>query len=299
MNHKHLIELKDYGAAPFVVNINEAAKQNNNFRTTLWTGNHLQLALMSIPVGGDIGLEIHPNVDQFIRIEEGQGLVKMGQSKDYLDFQENVYNDYAIIIPAGRWHNLINTGNIPIKLYTIYAPPNHPFGTIHVTKEEAEAEEKFLSNNNQKEENVPVNNLFGADAAKADNQLTMESMLRYAIQDECLARARNLFAIAKFGQQRPFNNILNAEEQNISYLMSLFTKYNMELPIDISWCYVKVTANIIESLEELIQGKIDNIAMYERFLNQYVPSEVNNTFLLLRNASQNHLQSFQRALSFY
>jgi Mannose-6-phosphate isomerase len=136
------IQLKDYGPQPFVVNIDEATKQNNTFRTALWTGNHLQLTLMSIPVGGEIGLESHPYLDQFIRIEEGQGLVKMGDRKNYLDFQRRVYDDFAFIIPAGKWHNLINTGNKPIKLYSIYAPPQHPYGTVHATKADAEAAEE-------------------------------------------------------------------------------------------------------------------------------------------------------------
>lgn len=135
------IPLKDYGPEPFAVNINEATKENTNFRTALWTGNHLQVTLMSIPVGGDIGLEIHPNLDQFIRIEEGQGIVKMGSKKDNLNFQRRVYDDFAFIIPSGTWHNLINTGNKPIKLYSIYAPPQHPRGTVHVTKADAEAAE--------------------------------------------------------------------------------------------------------------------------------------------------------------
>lgn len=128
------IVLKDYGPQPFVVNINEATKQNNNYRTGLWTGNNLQVTLMSINVGDDIGLEVHPNVDQFIRIEDGQGIAKMGQSKDKLDFQANVYDDFAIMIPAGTWHNVINTGNKPLKVYAIYAPPQHPHGVVHVTK---------------------------------------------------------------------------------------------------------------------------------------------------------------------
>ncbi|HYE09046.1 MAG TPA: cupin domain-containing protein [Patescibacteria group bacterium] len=135
------IKLKDYGPEPFAVNINEATKQNNTFRTVLWTGKHLQLTLMSIKVGGDIGLEIHPDLDQFIRIEEGQGVVKMGDRKDRLDFQEKVYVDFAFIIPAGKWHNLINTGKRPLKLYSIYAPPQHPKGTVHETKAIAEAAE--------------------------------------------------------------------------------------------------------------------------------------------------------------
>ncbi len=132
------IPLKDYGPAPFVINIEEATKQNNYFRIALWTGRYLQLTLMSIRVGEDIGLEMHPDVDQFIRIEEGQGLVKMGDRRDCLDFQRNVSDDYAIVIPAGKWHNVINTGNTPLKLYSIYAPPEHPHGTVHKTKEDAE-----------------------------------------------------------------------------------------------------------------------------------------------------------------
>ncbi len=134
-------KLKDYGPDPFVVNIEEITKENSNFRTALWTGKHLQLTLMSIPVGGEIGLEIHPNLDQFIRIEEGEGLVQMGDKKDELDFQRKVFDDYAFIIPAGKWHNLINTGDKPIKLYSIYAPPQHPYGTIHKTQADAEAAE--------------------------------------------------------------------------------------------------------------------------------------------------------------
>ncbi|WP_235918964.1 cupin domain-containing protein [Heliomicrobium undosum] len=135
------INLRDYGKEPFVVNIEEATKQNNTFRIALWTGNHLQLTLMSINVGDDIGLEIHPNTDQFIRIEEGQGLIQMGDRKERLDFQAYVRDDFAFIIPAGKWHNLINTGNIPLKLYSIYAPPQHPYGTVHVTKADALAAE--------------------------------------------------------------------------------------------------------------------------------------------------------------
>jgi len=132
------ILLKDYGPEPFVVNIEEATLQNDYFRLALWTGCHLQLTLMSIRAGEDIGLEMHPDVDQFIRIEAGQGIVKMGDRKDWLDFQREVYDDFALFIPAGKWHNLINTGRSPLKLYSIYAPPQHPHGTVHKTKEDAE-----------------------------------------------------------------------------------------------------------------------------------------------------------------
>ncbi|WP_428832791.1 cupin domain-containing protein [Natroniella acetigena] len=135
---KELIELKDYGPAPFVINIKAATRQNDYYRIALWTGEYLQLTLMSIKAGDDIGLEVHPDHDQFIRIERGQGIIKMGDRKDQLDFQEKVYTDYAIFIPAGKWHNLINTGRRPLKLYSIYAPPEHPRGTVDETKEDAE-----------------------------------------------------------------------------------------------------------------------------------------------------------------
>ncbi|MBM7623661.1 mannose-6-phosphate isomerase-like protein (cupin superfamily) [Sporohalobacter salinus] len=129
---------KDYGPCPFVINIEEATKQNNYYRIALWTGKYLQLTLMSINAGDEIGLERHTDLDQFIRIEKGQGIVRMGDRKNQLDFQAKVYDDYAIFIPAGKWHNLINTGRTTLKLYSIYAPPEHPRDTIHKTKEDAE-----------------------------------------------------------------------------------------------------------------------------------------------------------------
>lgn len=128
---------RDQGGKPFVVNIEKAAEENRNFRTALWTGRHLQVTLMSIPPGEDIGLEVHRNVDQFIRIEEGQGLVQIGDRRNALNFERRVSEDDAIMIPAGKWHNVINTGRRALKLYSIYAPPEHPFGTVHRTKADA------------------------------------------------------------------------------------------------------------------------------------------------------------------
>lgn len=132
---------QDRGPEPFVVNIEQAALQNPNFRTVLWTGKHLQVTLMSIPVGGEIGLELHPHLDQFLRIEGGTGLMKMGRSQTLLDYQCRVCSGCAILVPAGTWHNLINVGNRPVQLYSIYAPPEHPHGTVHRTKAEADAAE--------------------------------------------------------------------------------------------------------------------------------------------------------------
>lgn len=136
-NMSNYIVFPDYGPEPFVINIDQATKQNNTFRTALWTGDHLQLTLMNIKVGEDIGLENHPDLDQFLRIEQGQGVVNMGYDRENLNFQRRVGDGYVIVIPAGTWHNLINTGNIPLKLYSIYAPPQHPRGTVHRTKADA------------------------------------------------------------------------------------------------------------------------------------------------------------------
>ena len=127
----------DHGPSPYVVNIEAATLKNNTYRTALWTGEHLQLTLMSIDVGSDIGLEMHPHTDQFLRLEQGEGIVEMGPNKNTVTFRRKVCDNFAIFIPAGTWHNLINTGKTPLKLYAIYAPPEHPAGTIHETKEDA------------------------------------------------------------------------------------------------------------------------------------------------------------------
>lgn len=132
------LDLRDYGPNPFVININDATIQNMNYRLALWTGTYLQLTLMNLNPKEDIGLEIHYDVDQFLRVEQGQGLILMGDRPNNLYFQERVFDDDLIIIPAGKWHNLINIGCTPLKLYSIYAPPNHPWGTVQETKEDAE-----------------------------------------------------------------------------------------------------------------------------------------------------------------
>jgi mannose-6-phosphate isomerase-like protein (cupin superfamily) len=133
-------EIKDYGKQPWVVDIEELTKNNETFRTAMWTGKYLQMTVMSIPVGGEIGLEVHTNEDQFIRVEAGKARVVMGPAKDDLPFDKNVSDDWAIFIPAGIWHNVINTGENPLKVYVIYSPPEHPAGTVHKTFEESEAD---------------------------------------------------------------------------------------------------------------------------------------------------------------
>jgi mannose-6-phosphate isomerase-like protein (cupin superfamily) len=128
---------RDHGKEPYVLDIDRAAKCNTNYRTTIWTGEYLQSTLMSIPAGTDIGLEIHPDTDQFIRVESGQGMALMGKSEDNLSYRKQVCDGYAVFVPAGTWHNIVNTGRCALKLYTIYAPPHHPRGTVHVTKQDA------------------------------------------------------------------------------------------------------------------------------------------------------------------
>lgn len=132
------IDFKDHGKKPYVVNIEDATVQNDNYRTTIWTGAKLQVTVMSIQSNDDIGLEVHHGIDQFIRIEEGQGLCQMGPSEDNLNFEQAVSEDDAVLVPADMWHNIKNIGDKPLKLYTIYAGPDHVEGTIHPTHEDAE-----------------------------------------------------------------------------------------------------------------------------------------------------------------
>lgn len=131
------IDEQDYGKNPHVVNIEDLTKDNDNYRTTIWTGEKLQVTVMSIEPDDDIGLEVHEGIDQFIRIEAGKGLCKMGPTEDNLNFEREVGDDDAVFVPANMWHNITNTGNKPLKLYTIYAGPDHVAGTVHPTHEDA------------------------------------------------------------------------------------------------------------------------------------------------------------------
>ncbi len=133
----------DHGGKPFAVNLKNAAIQNPFFRTSLWTGKSFQLTLMCIEAGDDIGLECHSDVDQFIYIESGQGCTVMGDCKEHLELEMNVCANFGIFVPAGTWHNIINTGRCPLKVFSIYAPPEHPKCTQEKTKAEAMENEKY------------------------------------------------------------------------------------------------------------------------------------------------------------
>ncbi|QGG95393.1 cupin domain-containing protein [Actinomarinicola tropica] len=125
----------------WIGDIEDATTSNTTFRTVLFTGDHLQLTVMSIPAGSEIGLEAHGHLDQFIRVEEGEGRLDMGPAEDQIDEHHALSDDWAAIIPAGTWHNVVNTGAGDLKLYSIYTPPEHPDGTVHQTKAEADAAE--------------------------------------------------------------------------------------------------------------------------------------------------------------
>lgn len=133
------IEFKDFGPEPLVLDIEAYTTQNETYRTSIWTGSYMQMTLMSIPAGGDIGFEMHPDIDQFIRVESGSGVVMMGDEKNKIDFETRVKDDFAIFIPAGKWHNLVNNSNEPLKIYSIYSPVEHPHSTVNQTQAEGVA----------------------------------------------------------------------------------------------------------------------------------------------------------------
>lgn len=138
---ENMSEIRDYGGEPVALNIHRFTRANPYFRTALWTGDNLQVTLMSIPVGGEIGLEMHPQTDQFLRIESGCAHIMMGKCKEKLTYHQKANSDYSIMIPAGTWHNIKNIGNIPLKLHSVYAPPQHPFVTVHKTKADSDKAE--------------------------------------------------------------------------------------------------------------------------------------------------------------
>lgn len=135
------MSISDNGPQPQAFDIEKETLENSNYRTTAWTGKYLQVTLMSIPVGKSIGLEVHPETDQFLRLESGKGRCVMGDSEDNLDFQQEVEDDWSILVPAGKWHDVINIGDEPLKLYTVYAPVHHAQGIVQETFEQAEADE--------------------------------------------------------------------------------------------------------------------------------------------------------------
>ena len=121
----------------YVGPIEQLTLKNTYFRQVLFTGEHTQLVLMCLGPGEEIGDEVHPNVDQFFRVEQGEATFVFNEKRKCVACDGD-----AVVVPAGTYHNVINTSKtVPLKLYTLYSPPNHPDGTIHKTKAEAVAAE--------------------------------------------------------------------------------------------------------------------------------------------------------------
>ena len=133
--------MEDIGPRPNAFDIEEATGDNENYRTVAWTGRHLQVTLMTIPVGESIGLECHPATDQFLRVESGRGRAVMGAAEDTLDFEQEVTDGWSIQVPAGTWHDVINTGDEPLRIYTVYAPTHHAPGVVQRTSADAARDE--------------------------------------------------------------------------------------------------------------------------------------------------------------
>ncbi|MDP9386718.1 MAG: cupin domain-containing protein [Actinomycetota bacterium] len=125
----------------WVGDIEKETLSNDTFRTVLYTGEHVQLTVMRLAPGEEIGTEAHPDLDQFIRVERGRARVELGKAEGDVDECHDVQDDWAVIIPAGVWHNVVNAGDDELQLYSLYAPPEHPPGTVHRTKAEADAAE--------------------------------------------------------------------------------------------------------------------------------------------------------------
>jgi mannose-6-phosphate isomerase-like protein (cupin superfamily) len=137
---EHKMAVNDIGPDPQSFNLEQQTVENTNYRTVAWSGRYLQLTLMSIAEGADIGLEMHPETDQFLRLDAGRGRVQMGPTRDNLEFEQEVTDGWCILVPAGTWHNVTNIGNEPMQLYAIYAPAHHKPGKVHATAAEAAAD---------------------------------------------------------------------------------------------------------------------------------------------------------------
>ena len=129
-------KLKDYGKEPLIVNLGEMTIANQNFRTALWTGDFLQITVMCVPPCEEIGLERHEDTDQLLIVMQGYASVVMGKKHCQMEFRQKACEGDVILIPAGMWHNVMNCGREPLKIASVYAPPNHPWGTVQDRRED-------------------------------------------------------------------------------------------------------------------------------------------------------------------
>jgi mannose-6-phosphate isomerase-like protein (cupin superfamily) len=154
----------------FVKNIEEIATENENFRQVLYTAQHCQLVVMSLKPGEDIGLEVH-KLDQFFRVEEGTGEAVLD------DVRSPVRAGFAVLVPAGTEHNIINTGKVLLKLYTLYAPPNHRDGVVHATRADADKDQEHYDGK-PTERRIPI--LTRNDGGSVSISLRPRLSLRFA-----------------------------------------------------------------------------------------------------------------------
>ncbi|MCW2922414.1 MAG: cupin [Thermoleophilia bacterium] len=136
------LTITDQGPKQDAFDLEQATVENENYRAIAWSGKYLQVSLMSIEPGSSIGLEVHPETDQFIRLDAGQGVAKMGPSKDQLEWEQAVTDGWCVMVPAGMWHDIVNTGDDPMQLYTVYAPVHHAPGIVQATSKDAERDEE-------------------------------------------------------------------------------------------------------------------------------------------------------------
>mgnify|MGYP003581731884 FL=1 len=176
-------------------------------------------------------------------------------------------------------------------------------GSSEMIESSSEQDESMMEDSAEgdmeESESLETPYIYGAVGALADNNLTMEEMFTYAIQDEYLAHGEYTYVLETFGDQAPFNNIISSEAQHITEMTVLFEKYNLAIPADESADHIQRAADVREALDNCAAGEVDNIAMYNKFLEQDIPDDVRATFTALRNASEGHLQAFNKSLEKY
>ena len=131
---KYTKHIRDMGNYPIIFSTKTADRGSTAFREALWTGEYMQLVSMNVPRGEDIGKELHEDTDQLITVTDGRADVLIGRAEDRLSPLGELKSGDSVIIPAGYWHNVINTGSYPLKLLSLYSPPHHPYGTKQNTK---------------------------------------------------------------------------------------------------------------------------------------------------------------------
>ncbi len=134
--------ITDVGPQPHAFDLEAATRANTHYRVVAWSGKYLQVTLMSIPPGESVGMEMHPETDQFLRLDAGHGKAQMGPAPDQPSFEQDVSDGWCILVPAGTWHNVINTGDEPLRLYAVYAPVHHAPGIIQPTRADAVRDEE-------------------------------------------------------------------------------------------------------------------------------------------------------------